>query len=374
MPPINRAHQLGFPSPHSSFMRRSTRSVHRRTLPRATPAEDAFWGNYDVVGNMIVYLTLIELVQFSQGIAKYDQASHFTHAVRERYIKGRVSRYTSPFFTCPATGSTLGPSQLTRFFHILRTTQSWIVGSVALAVSAVLGDPELRTNLNIITSYESRKDWIEFMVQDCDFAIMTDRRCSGAYGNAGARYLQFEHPDRPGLFVTVTTSVAAAIFELFFSAPATHQQVALGSHHLITPYPCLTSNQEGVNGYRPDMGNHPWVYTPIDPATYAPHILFPHIVNIHTNTDDLGRPCGEVCPAITRTAYGLKNIAHWSWGGMDGEDHGEDPNITELRRSRIEFRTGVACGNHLCIHSPAYIAPPTPVASPSSGSDFSDDD
>ncbi|KAJ7141431.1 hypothetical protein C8R44DRAFT_867053 [Mycena epipterygia] len=348
-------------------MRRVTRAASLRSKPRpSTLAEDSFWLNNDVVLYMVQYLCLLDLIQFSQ-------TSRFAQMIRKTYLRGRVMRFTSPFFARPGVASA-DKVQLAMFFDILESTSSWIVGSVALAVSSVLSDPDLRTNLNIITSYIHREDWIQFMVLDCGFDVVADSRCRGAYANFGARMLKFTHPDRPGIYITVTSSISQDIFQLFFSAPVTHQQIAVGSHYIITPQPYMTSNQESLRGWRPDIGNHPDIYAHVDAATYPNISPFPGCVTLHESSAGLGRACAEACPAIVRSAHGLKHIGHWTWGGIDGADRHQDRNVVELGRSRIRFRLGLVCGNPLCVFSANYIPPPPPAAAASPASSIDDSD
>ncbi|KAJ7094430.1 hypothetical protein B0H15DRAFT_946847 [Mycena belliarum] len=211
-----------------------------------------FWSSDDVVLYVIRYLSLIDMV-------KMCATTRRMHALGKAVLKGRVARYTTPFFDRGRGYRYETQEDLDRFFSILRRTRSWIVGSVALSVASILSDPPARTNINLLSPYGQLQEWTEFLVDLCGFAIVSEGRCDGAHVSEGGQYLVFRHDDRKALHVTVTTSSRPHILQLFFAAPNTVQQVALGAHHLITPFPVMTSNQEGLRGRRPTDGAHPAV-------------------------------------------------------------------------------------------------------------------
>ncbi|KAJ7100067.1 hypothetical protein B0H15DRAFT_796765 [Mycena belliarum] len=137
------------------------------------------------------FLALLDLIEF--GVV--DQKSYL---YRKTYLKGRVTRYTAPFFArIDRSPPTLHDWSLRGFFHALEETQSWIVGSIALAVASVLSDPEGPDNLNIITVHHHRRQWFRYLVDTRGFTIARDSACTGAYENAGRRYYTLVHPQTP---------------------------------------------------------------------------------------------------------------------------------------------------------------------------------
>ncbi|KAJ7507784.1 hypothetical protein B0H11DRAFT_2218607 [Mycena galericulata] len=322
--------------------------------PPSTVFQGQFWNTDDIVMYTLRYLCLLDLVSLSQ-------CNRRLHAIRKAMLRGRVSRYVTPFFK-PIEHHLPGiPQEVPEFhtfFNMLLWTRSWIVGSISLAVAIVLSDPVVPHNLNVITSHVYRQEWMDFF-EEHGFSVAFDRRARGAYAHEGGRVLRFDHPDRPKKVITLTTSTATHIFKLFLSAPITSQQVALGTHHLITPYPVTISNQEAVQGWCPSMGNHPGVYTFVDHRTYLEYTAFPDAVTFHSSTESWTRPCGEVCAAVWRDTYRRKNIAQWSWGGVDGADQHTDLNYAGIGRAHLQFRLGVGCRNSKCKLSPTYVAPST---------------
>ncbi|KAJ6604141.1 hypothetical protein DFH09DRAFT_1067899 [Mycena vulgaris] len=285
-------------------------------------AEHRFWATEDVVLYTLRYLALLDLMRFCQTTESLT-------SIGKTLLKGRITRFTSPFFDASAHSQ-----ELDQFFGALQRSKSWIVGSVSLAVASVLSDPPLRDNLNIIAPYHYETEWIEFMVRVCGFVMVSKVNCHGAYANEGKSILRFEHAERSGLSVTVTTSVTRDVLNLFFSAPTTPQQVAIAAHHVITPYPDMTSRQEGLKGWKPNLTLAPDIYVEID-ETYKTQSPFPASVVLHDSTEHWDRPCEEACPAIKRSMFGLNRFGTWSWGGIDGVDAHQDHNLRILGKSRV---------------------------------------
>ncbi|KAJ7079400.1 hypothetical protein B0H15DRAFT_954036 [Mycena belliarum] len=268
-------------------------------------------------------------------------------------LKGRVTRYSIPFFDRGPHLRYDTQDDLDRFFSTLRTTRSWIVGSVALSVVSVLSEPPARSNLNVLSPYGQLHEWQDFLVGMCGFVVVSEAKCAGAYLNEGGKFITFQHEDRKSLRVTITTSARPQILQLFFAAPNTVQQVAIGSHHIVMPYPTMTSNQEGVCGWRPMDGAHPAVVVE-GHDSYQTASPLPGAVVLHASTANWTRACGEACPAVERSARGLKGIGSCNWGGMDGVDAHRDANLLSLGRSRLYFRTGAFCLNEHCVFSGRY--------------------
>ncbi|KAJ7076576.1 hypothetical protein B0H15DRAFT_955342 [Mycena belliarum] len=268
-------------------------------------------------------------------------------------LKGRVTRYSIPFFDRGPELRYDTQDDLDRFFITLRTTRSWIVGSVALSVASVLSDPPGRSNMNVLSPYGQLQEWHHFLVGICGFVVVSESKCEGAYLNEGGKFFVFRHPDRQSLHVTITTSARPHILQLFFAAPNTIQQVAVGAHHIVMPFPVMTSNQEGVRGWRPTDGAHPAVVVE-GHESYKVASPLPGAVVLHESTANWTRACGEACPAVDRWAHGLKGIGSCSWGGMDGVDAHVDANLRALGHSRLSFRTGAFCLNEYCVFSGKY--------------------
>ncbi|KAJ7451869.1 hypothetical protein B0H11DRAFT_2246292 [Mycena galericulata] len=323
---------------------RPARALANAVIP-STHFLDMFWATDDVVFYLLRFICLLDLVNISQCSRRLRRIRYFL-------LRSRIAHYITPFFA---------PIIETVPVHDIPgvVRASWIVGSVSLAVVSVLSDAPVPDNLNIITSHEYREDWILFLCKMCGFDMARDRRSRGAYFHEGARIMKFVHPDRVHTSITVTTSSAPQIYKLFLSAPNTPQQVALGDHHIITPFPRMTSAQEGVQGWRPYMLNGPYVYVFVDGATFRDVSSLPGAVTLDKSTAWWTQPCGEACAAIWRSTYGNHGIAQWSWAGIDGDTTLIDHNYVEMGMSDIQFRLGVECRNVNCPLSPTYVAPDT---------------
>lgn len=160
------------------------RSSRHKRVPHA------FWSTADVVLYMLQFLSLIELIGFSH----IDRACLI---YAKTLLKGRISRYSSPFFTKntpPNPAISREPTLFVRFFQTLEETRSWIVSSVALAAASVLSDAPCPTNLNIITHCRQLGAWFRFLVGESGFAVRTRGWSSGAYAVAGGLVFEFQHP------------------------------------------------------------------------------------------------------------------------------------------------------------------------------------
>ncbi|KAJ7075049.1 hypothetical protein B0H15DRAFT_956865 [Mycena belliarum] len=131
-------------------------------------------------------------------------------------------------------------------------TNSWIVGSVALAVASTLSDPPPLDNLNIIALHRHCGHWLNFFVNVRGFRMIQDTPSSGAYELAGRRYFKFLHPHIPFLTITLTTACDKVhLGHLFFAAPNTDQQIAISTYRIISPYVGATASQDHIAGLRP---------------------------------------------------------------------------------------------------------------------------
>ncbi|KAJ6490173.1 hypothetical protein DFH09DRAFT_1105255 [Mycena vulgaris] len=224
------------------------RELHNMASSTAfRPLPSVFWAFPDVFLYTLRYLTLTEI-----GLLCYvDQE---TSSLAKRYLKGRITRYTSPFFI--ATGYRFAePSK--RFFQVLDGTRSWVVGSIPLAVGSTLSDVMQPNNMNIITLHRHCRTWIIFLESECGYKTVIDVAATGAYAAAGRRYLTFEHPKIKGFKVTVTTVYGPHVGTLFFASPNTDQHIAISAYHIITPHLEAVSRQEHVAGLRLHVMAHP---------------------------------------------------------------------------------------------------------------------
>ncbi|KAJ7752673.1 hypothetical protein B0H16DRAFT_1723595 [Mycena metata] len=148
--------------------------ARRSTRFRAPPPHD-FWSFGDVVLYMLRYLTLAQVARFATIDKQCNEYA-------KSYMRGRITRYVSPFWATPVPRGASPfdrPLLLGRFFLVLRVTQSWIVGSVPLAVASFLSDVPHPDNLNIITSRGNIATWITFMVTEARFQLLHRQWSSG---------------------------------------------------------------------------------------------------------------------------------------------------------------------------------------------------
>ncbi|KAJ7910218.1 hypothetical protein B0H13DRAFT_2329494 [Mycena leptocephala] len=301
-----------------------------------------FWTTSDVVGHMLTFFSLVQLVKFS----------HISRACQQHattLIKGRITRYTNPFFTYtiarPPPLSLENSTLFTRFFQVLESTRSWIVGSVPLAAASVLSDPPCPDNLNIITSCSEVGNWLDFLVHESGFSTHDRYWSTGPYATSG----------HLGYKVTITATPAAHFGPLFFSAPNTDQLIAIAAYELITPVLLNVSEQQHLKAWRPTIHRH--FILPNLPANplYRTQPRFQGVTTLDDSTAAWTRPCGMSCPGVWRKARGLKGIAHIKWGGLDDLGDFTDPALVDLGRSRFTFRFGIMCDNPRCVHSDSYI-------------------
>ncbi|KAJ7452425.1 hypothetical protein B0H11DRAFT_2245901 [Mycena galericulata] len=279
-------------------LRSSQRSL-QSTGVAASSACAAFWSSADVTQYTLSYLNFEELII----IARTSRTTAFFVRI---LVRGRVMRYVSPF---------LPDGAVTSFFNSLKSARAWIVGSVPLAVVSVLGDAPLRKNMNIVVPHDEYRELFFFFVFQHGFNRTTSEQTSGAYAADGCMFMCFEHPSLPGLSITVTTSGASNVWRLFLAAPNTIQQVAISANTILLPYPRMVAEHEGVKGFR--AVQLAIAGTPIIPEnqTYHTKSPFPGLVRLHEDTSAWSRACGEACPAVIRTTYGLRGIGRWQWGG-----------------------------------------------------------
>ncbi|KAJ7671031.1 hypothetical protein B0H17DRAFT_1141671 [Mycena rosella] len=294
----------------------------RGLLTNFTPT-DEFWRTNDVLLYTLRFLSLIQLLKFAT-------VDHKAELFTKLYLKGRITRYTSPFFPITRVERDGTNLTLTRFFHVLETTRSWIVGSVSLAAVSVLSDVAQPDNLNIITMHSSLSEWMCFLIRECGFVVARDAVPSGAYELASRRFITFKHSEKRGLRLTVTTAYGRDLGELFFVAPNTDQRIAIAAYQIITPYLQAVSDQEHVAGLRPRCAVYPGTPTMIPGSSYRSFSPFPGATTLVMDTAAFGRPCGATCTGRWRFARGLKAIARIKWGGIDGLDEYLDEMLAAI--------------------------------------------
>ncbi|KAJ6580280.1 hypothetical protein B0H10DRAFT_2198527 [Mycena sp. CBHHK59/15] len=239
---------------------------------------DTFMRMDDIVFHTLTFLSLVHLL-------KYASLSKSCGAEVTSLLQGRVYRYTRPFFPFHAQNT---PHRL--FFHALRTTQSWIVGSVPLGVLSVLGDPPCPSNLNVITSYIWLDYWLRVMVHDLGYSIIHHGRCPGALAADGGRFVKFHHP-----------------------------KVA---------QPTVGAMDCRVHSYRT-----PSILRPL--KRYHPSRVWSGSTRVPE------RGAGHVETLRWRFTNGLQRIGHWKWGGVDEVD----PVLRRLSATNIRWRSGELCFN-----------------------------
>ncbi|KAJ7623950.1 hypothetical protein DFH06DRAFT_1340274 [Mycena polygramma] len=309
-----------------------------------------FWLTGDLVLYLLRFLNLVQIVGFSH-------IDTTCQAYAKIYIRGRITRYTSVFFTKSVftAPSESGRAVLfERFFLTLLVTKSWIVGSVALAAASTLSDPPLPNELNIITWRRHVRIWMDFLLREAEFEIFSVRWSSGPYAPAGRLVFGFRHSQIPGYCITITASADEDLGALFFASPNTDQWIAIGPHELITPVLHNVALQQHLQGWRAMLHTYPPLNPPSSHRTYREGPRFPGATTLDADTTGWTRPCGLSCPWIRRTARHLGGFAHIKWGGLDGLDEATDAALLAIGRTHRVFRLGIVCDNGLCVNSPFY--------------------
>ncbi|KAJ7090429.1 hypothetical protein B0H15DRAFT_948920 [Mycena belliarum] len=307
------------------------------------PKPHQYWAVNDVVLYMFKFLALVDLLPLT----------HLNHHLRARtmsYLRGRVTRYTAPFFLQPTDllHTPTQNTQLTNFFDVLDDTASWIVGSVALAVASTLSDPPRPDNLNIIALQRRAGCWYSFMIDCAGFVPVYSGQASGAYARTGSIFSTFQHPLVPAMSVTITFTPRRHLGFLFFASPNTDQLVAISASEIITPYLDAVSAQAHILGWRPTMRvvtQYPITLHP----TYRVTTAFPGAIDLHNSTKEWTRPCGSICPGKRRYATRLEGISHIQWVTDEtARERPEDLTLHIMGRSKMWFRTGISCRNATC--------------------------
>ncbi|KAJ7492990.1 hypothetical protein B0H11DRAFT_1911430 [Mycena galericulata] len=336
--------KIAFVQKHPTTVDDDTASFDRALACAHTPQpqRDTYWALDDIVLYTLRFLSLLHILKFSH-------LDHRCATLAKLYLRGRIIRYTSPFFTMPRPFF-LHRYDLTllRFYHTLETTHSWIVGSVALAAGSVLSDPPFPDNLNIITKSRELPHWLNFLVHETGFTMLPQVTASGPYERAGHTFVLFQHSKIPNLTVTITTTDDAHLGHLFFASPNSDQHIAVGAYELITPHMRALSNQVHIQGFRPHGRRLESIPLPPPNKLYRTTSRFPGCIVLLDSTRYWSHACGNICPGIQRCAKGLPGFAHIKWGGVDDLDEFTDPALVEIGESRMMYRTGARCANRKC--------------------------
>ncbi|KAJ7724238.1 hypothetical protein B0H16DRAFT_1736841 [Mycena metata] len=308
----------------------------RRSARTRTRDPHAFWAFRDVVLYTLQYLTLAQVAQFAAVDKRSNQYA-------KTYVRGRITRYTSPFLPTSEGALLLG-----RFFQALDVTTSWIVGSVALAATCFLSDPPHPDNLNIITPRRSLGIWANFMLKEARYLLVHRAWSSGRYSEAGRMMLIFMHPGTGKRYVSITAAATPSLGALFFAAPNTDGLIAIAAHSVISPVPRFVCEQRHLFGWR----THTRSVVPVGddpPSRWEPR--FPGVTTLEFSTANWGRPCGATCPGVWHDACGLQHWGELNWGGWDGADWKSDAALALIGKGRLRYRYGVNCDNPLCPNS-----------------------
>ncbi|KAJ7880942.1 hypothetical protein B0H13DRAFT_1891525 [Mycena leptocephala] len=304
----------------------------------------------------VAFLSLIGLVQFSH----IDRRCQI---YAKTLIRGRITRYVSPFFTkniALVPSAAQKATMLSQFFQVLESTRSWVVGSVALAAASVLSDPPCPTNLNVIVTFRQFGPWVLFLVAECGFHI-------SPYAAAGLLVFEFTHPRITSYTVVISAAREQSFGDLFFASPNTDQLVAIAAYELITPVLTNVSEQCHLKGWCPGVHRDSALPSVAVHPAYRNVPRFPGVTTLDDSTSSWGRPCGWSCPGVWRDAYGLDGFAHIKWGGMDGLDdldEDTDPTLLHLGRGRLTFRFGAFAHLYRAVLYAAGARSPTSVLVP----------
>ncbi|KAJ7086505.1 hypothetical protein C8R44DRAFT_893570 [Mycena epipterygia] len=326
-----------------------SKAVRPARRPAVHKFRDAFLSNDFLRRYTLTYLCLVDLM-------KYCHLSPRSRADVHSLLRGRILRYTRPFF--------VSDLDHTVFFNALEDRRAWVVGSVVLAILSLLSDPAVPDNLNVNTSGVTENCWVNTMVSVLKYDMVDYGCCKGNYLETGRTFMRFVHCKIPGRSITITTSRKLEIFDLFFRQPSTLMMNALSAQELVSIYVRMTSSQEGTFAWNEvphrciPIGPVVVPGTPRRPVRAAPVSPFPDTVTLHPSTRLWPVACGTACPAIPRFARGLKGIGHWQWGGFDGLDWETDKNVQALSKADFKWRTGDRCMNGNCPRN-SYASPIT---------------
>ncbi|KAJ7917303.1 hypothetical protein B0H13DRAFT_1870484 [Mycena leptocephala] len=216
----------------------------------------------ELLALVLSYLPLMDLL-------RYGDVCKATRCQVRMLLRTRVLHYTRPFFP--------SKTKLFDFAASLTRLQSWIVGSVPLAVLSLCADVAVPDNLNIICGHhaiDTSDGWHTFLVSN----------------------LGFHHVETTARTVTVTAAKKQTLAELLFAAPNTSQWNAISETAVISPCVQMTSNHEGLQGWRQGGWRRRPVVTPLT-ASLPKETPWPTVIKLHPSTRYWSRPCGAACPA-----------------------------------------------------------------------------
>ncbi|KAJ7843473.1 hypothetical protein B0H13DRAFT_1909400 [Mycena leptocephala] len=222
----------------------------------------------ELLALVLSYLPLMDLL-------RYGDVCKATRCQVRMLLRTRVLHYTRPFFP--------SKTKLFDFAASLTRLQSWIVGSVPLAVLSLCADVAVPDNLNIICGHhaiDTSDGWHTFLVSN----------------------LGFHHVETTARTVTVTAAKKQTLAELLFAAPNTSQWNAISETAVISPCVQMTSNHEGLQGWRQGGWRRRPVVTPLT-ASLPKETPWPTVIKLHPST---------------RIAKGLRGIGRWDWNEKSG--------------------------------------------------------
>jgi hypothetical protein len=139
----------------------------------------------ELLALVLSYLPLMDLL-------RYGDVCKATRCQVRMLLRTRVLHYTRPFFP--------SKTKLFDFAASLTRLQSWIVGSVPLAVLSLCADVAVPDNLNIICGHyaiDTSDGWHTFLVSNLGFHHVETTVCDGLYAVVGHSVSRFAHPAIP---------------------------------------------------------------------------------------------------------------------------------------------------------------------------------
>ncbi|KAJ6495817.1 hypothetical protein C8R47DRAFT_1069653 [Mycena vitilis] len=226
-----------------------------------------FWLTGDLVLYMMRFLSLITLIHWSHVDSR-------SLAFVKKYLKGRVLRYTTPFFTkIPRSldPPTSNPILFRASFQTLEVAKSWIVGSFALSrnVGETAGDMEdfLVRQRGSASSVEGEATVLRYDGRTLSFGVSAP-----------------EHGDCAVLYLGSPVFSARARNCSWPSTLRTHHTGCMNEKHALGRQ--LTGRPADTGGERP-----------------APFAAFNGVTTVDASTAAWTRPCGlslsrclEICP------------------------------------------------------------------------------
>ncbi|KAJ7672961.1 hypothetical protein DFH06DRAFT_1123722 [Mycena polygramma] len=258
----------------------------------------------------------------------------------------RVHRYIQPFFRTRRS--------LASFWATLDRLQSWIVGSVSLAVLSMGAELPCPSNLNLICGRGHQQEWAAVLISEFGFTQVQRSACTAVFDDVAATFIRFVHAEATMFTKDKTITLTAArdrdCFELLFAAPNTDMWNAISGTCLVAPNVHMTSRFESLQGWRQGGWRERKVITPVS-ASLPKTTAWPGVVELHEATREWTRPCGTACPARWRFSAGLSGVGRWKWRDEGEVAVARDDLLDRFDQSSIKWRTGERCYNRHCWYS-----------------------